>query len=96
MTLPTGLVSYLVRRVKALVDILYEPYMTERRSHPRVLDSELVMVCWEENSKKFNQLGNIRDLSLGGIGVLVGHSLPVGTSVTISYGKRRIVWNRQT
>jgi PilZ domain-containing protein len=30
------------------------------------------------------QLGNVADASSGGIGVLVDHSIPVGTAVTIS------------
>ena len=56
----------------------------ERRSCTRLTDSQLVMLCWEENSATLKQLGNLVDLSSGGIGVLVDHSVPVGTAVTIS------------
>lgn len=61
--------------------------MIERRSQPRLLDNELVMVCWEQDSTKCNQLANVRDISLHGMGVLLSHALPTGTVVTITYGE---------
>jgi PilZ domain len=45
-----------------------------------------VLVGWHDGIGKLNQLGNVLDLSLGGMGVLVYDALPVGTPVTISYG----------
>jgi PilZ domain len=76
-----------MRRARESANILHESSMTERRSQPRLLDADLVMVGWEENSTKLNQLGSVHDVSPGGLGVLVSHALPVGTSVTISYGE---------
>jgi hypothetical protein len=61
--------------------------MTERRLQPRLLDSELLMVSWEDNGVKLNHLGNVKDLSLGGMGILIGCALPVGTLVKVSYGE---------
>ena len=59
--------------------------MKERRSQPRLRDTELVMVGWQEGTTRLKQLGNVEDVSLHGMGVLVQQDLPVGTSVTISY-----------
>jgi hypothetical protein len=59
--------------------------MPERRSQPRLLDSELVMIGWVERQMTLKQLGNVNDISLGGMGIRVDHPLPVGTSVTICY-----------
>lgn len=59
--------------------------MTERRSQPRLLDCELVTVCWQEDAENRNQLGNVNDVSLGGVGVQVDHSIPIGAAVTIYY-----------
>lgn len=61
--------------------------MIERRLHPRFLDSELVMVSWEHAGVRLNQLGNVQDISLGGMGILLDSALPIGTKVTISYGQ---------
>jgi hypothetical protein len=61
--------------------------MNERRSQVRVLDVELVMISWEENSSACKQLGNVEDLSPDGTSVVVEYAIPVGTSVTISYGE---------
>ncbi len=60
--------------------------MIERRSHPRLQHAELVMICWEEDSTKFNQLANVRDLSPAGMAVLAPQALPVGTPVTVACG----------
>ena|SRR5438270_2767681 len=60
--------------------------MIERRSQPRLLDSELVMIFWEYNGSRLMQLGNVNEVSLDGMSVLVGIALPVGTSLKISYG----------
>jgi hypothetical protein len=61
--------------------------MIERRSQPRLLDVELVMLGWKEEDTWLKQLGNVEDVSLNGMGVIVQNDLPVGTSVTISYGE---------
>lgn len=61
--------------------------MTERRSHPRLLDIELVMISWEQDGTKLLQLGNVKDVSLAGMGVIVDRALPAGITVTISYGE---------
>jgi PilZ domain len=59
--------------------------MRERRSQPRLLDAELVMLSWLEGATRLKQLGNVEDVSRNGMGVIVQNDLPVGTSVTISY-----------
>jgi PilZ domain len=56
----------------------------ERRSCTRLADSQLVMLRWEEHSATLKQLGNVADISPGGLGVLADHSIPVGTAVTVS------------
>jgi hypothetical protein len=61
--------------------------MTERRLHPRLSDSDLILVSWDENGVRLNQLGNVKDLSLGGMGILLDRAFPVGTVVTVSYGE---------
>jgi hypothetical protein len=78
-----------VRRAEHLANIVIEieSAMNERRSQIRVLDVELVMVFWEENSSACRQLGNLEDLSPDGISVIVEHSVPVDTLVKISYGE---------
>jgi hypothetical protein len=64
--------------------------MTERRSQPRLLDAELVMLGWEEGATRLKQLGNVEDVSRNGVGVVVLDALPVGASVTVSYGKEEL------
>jgi hypothetical protein len=59
--------------------------MQEKRSQQRLLDCDLVMLGWDGGSRKHKQLGNIKDISLNGIGVRVDHPLPIGTPVTICY-----------
>ena len=44
------------------------------------------MVGWHDGIGKLNQLGNVEDLSLGGMGILVHDDLPVGTPITVTYG----------
>jgi hypothetical protein len=56
----------------------------ERRSCTRLTDSQIVLLSWEEHSATLKQLGNVADVASGGIGVLVDHSIPVGTAVTVS------------
>ncbi len=60
--------------------------MNERRSQPRFVDTELVIVSCEKHSTTLKQLGNVEDVSQDGLGVIVDHALPVGSPVTISYG----------
>ncbi len=61
--------------------------LTERRSQLRLLDCELVMLSWTESSIEYKQLGNVEDVSLGGLGLVVDHPLPPGTPVRIAYGE---------
>jgi PilZ domain len=61
--------------------------MRERRSQTRLLDAELVMLSWLEGATWLKQLGNVEDVSQNGMGLIVQEDLPVGTSVTISYGE---------
>jgi hypothetical protein len=60
--------------------------MGERRTQPRITACDLVLVGWHDGIGKLNQLGNVEDLSLGGMGLLVYDDLPVGTPVTVTYG----------
>jgi hypothetical protein len=84
--------AYLVRRAEHLANIAIEieSTMNERRSQARVLDIDLVMISWEENSSTYKQLGNTEDLSPDGISVVVEYNLAVGSSVTISYGEGQL------
>ena len=60
--------------------------MLEKRSHHRLFDCDLVMIGWDGGgTAKFKQLGNIADISSGGIRVRVDHPLSVNTLVTICY-----------
>jgi hypothetical protein len=61
--------------------------MFERRSQLRIPDSDLVLVSWDDNGVRLNHLGNVKDISRGGIGILVDRIVAVGTRVTISYGE---------
>ena len=61
--------------------------MLERRSQVRLTDIELVMLSWEENGTTMKQLGNVEDVSLNGMGVIIDNALSVGTLLTISYGE---------
>jgi hypothetical protein len=58
--------------------------MVERRSDFRLPSSGLVMISWKDNGTKFNQLGMVKDLSTGGIGILLEGTIPAGTAVTVS------------
>ena len=60
--------------------------MPERRSQLRLVDSDLVMLTWEQSSVELKQLGNVADVSLNGIGIIVDQLIPPGTAVQISYG----------
>lgn len=64
-----------------------EQAMLERRSQVRFTDIELVMLSWEENGTTLKQLGNVEDVSLNGIGVIIDDALPIGTLLNISYGE---------
>ena len=59
--------------------------MKERRAQGRLLDCEFVIVTWEQGSQTVKQIGNIDNLSSGGMGVLVEQPIPIGDSVTVSY-----------
>lgn len=59
--------------------------MADRRAHTRMLDCELVIVHWCEGGHDLEQLGNVDDVSLGGMRVRVDYPIPVGTTVKISY-----------
>jgi PilZ domain-containing protein len=62
--------------------------MSERRSQQRFLDAELVMLAWDVDRTKLMELGNVEDLSLNGMGVIVSNAIQVGTAVSITYGDR--------
>ena len=59
--------------------------MPDRRAHARLLDCELVVVHWNDGSRDLEQLGNVDDVSLGGMRVRVDHPIPVDSVVKISY-----------
>lgn len=59
--------------------------MHERRSQLRIPESDLVLVSWEDNGIRLNQLGNVKDISRSGIGILVDRIVAVGTRVLVSY-----------
>lgn len=42
------------------------------------------MISWEENGATLNQLGNARNISADGLGLLVDRHLPLGVAVMIS------------
>ena len=56
----------------------------ERRSYTRLADSQLIMLCWEEHLATLKQLGNVVNASPRVMGVLVDHSIPVDSIVTIT------------
>jgi hypothetical protein len=60
--------------------------MIERREEHRITSSDLVLVGWHDGVGKLSQLGNVEDLSLSGMGVLLYDDLPVNTRVTVTYG----------
>src|SRR5689334_2781388 len=60
--------------------------MVERRSQARFLDTELVMLSWVENGVTLKQLGNVQDVSLSGMGIIVDDALPEGMLLSITYG----------
>jgi hypothetical protein len=59
--------------------------MEERRSQPWLRDAELVMLRWQERATQLMQLGNVENISLHGMGIIVQNDFSVGTSVIISY-----------
>jgi hypothetical protein len=61
--------------------------MPDRRFQPRLTDAELVMISFEENGTKLQQLDNLENMSLNGAGIIVGHPIPAGSAVTITYGE---------
>ena len=61
--------------------------MTDRRLQPRISDAELVMLAWNENGTTLRQLGSLENLSLNGAGMIVDKALPVGTTVSMTYGE---------
>lgn len=61
--------------------------MTDQRSQPRISDAELVMLAWNENGTRFRQFGNVENLSLNGAGMIVDDALPLGITVTMTYGE---------
>ena len=59
--------------------------MIERRAYPRLLDCGLVVVHWNDDTRDLQQLGNVDDVSLGGMRIRVDHPIPLGSTVKISY-----------
>jgi hypothetical protein len=60
--------------------------MIERREEHRITSSDLVLIGWHDGAGKLSQLGNVEDLSLSGMGILVYDDLPLDTRVTVTYG----------
>lgn len=71
--------------MSAAWNVFRESDMNDRRSEPRMLDCELVVVSWQEGAETRERIGNVNDVSLGGVGVKLDYPIPVGTSVTVSY-----------
>jgi hypothetical protein len=61
--------------------------MPDRRLQPRLTDAELVMISFEENGTRLQQLGNVENMSLNGAGIIVGHPIPARSVATITYGE---------
>lgn len=61
--------------------------MPDRRLQPRLSDAELVMISFGDSGRRLQQLGNVEDMSLNGVGLVVDHAVPVGSAVTITYGE---------
>ncbi len=62
----------------------------DRRSQPRLLDSDLILISWKESAGRVKQLANVEDVSLNGLGVVMDQLLPLHTKVTISYGEEEL------
>ncbi len=65
--------------------------MNDRRSQPRFLNAELVVVSCEKHLTRIEQLGNVADVSKGDVGVIVDYPLSVGSPVTISYREGELI-----
>ena len=61
--------------------------MDNRRLQPRIRDDELVVIYGDENGTTLQQLGNVNDISLNGAGIIVDHTIPVGTAIAMTYGE---------
>jgi hypothetical protein len=59
----------------------------DRRSEPRLEDSELAVLTWEENGTTLQQIGNVDNLSLNGAGIVADYPLPLSTPISLTYGE---------
>ena len=64
-----------------------KPPMNERRSETRFPDKEPLVISWQDFRGTARQSGMLQNLSSLGMGVLLDHSIPVGTQVTITYDR---------
>ena len=63
----------------------------ERRSHARKPRSFSVEVSWREAGACIKQAGKVVNASPGGLGLVVKLAVPVGSLVSISFGKRILI-----
>jgi hypothetical protein len=63
----------------------------ERRSHARKPKSISVVVAWREGRAHLKQVGKVINTSPGGLGLIVKLAVPVGSLVTISFGKQTFI-----
>jgi hypothetical protein len=59
--------------------------MLERRKQRRLIDSDLVVLTWQNCTGYTKQLGTVERSSQNSLDLVVGKSLPVMTSLTIFY-----------
>lgn len=82
-----GSADYLMRSARTRRNIPYvNRFMIERREEHRITSSDLVLIGWHDGVGKLSQLGNVEDLSLSGMGILVYDDVPLDTRVTVTYG----------
>jgi hypothetical protein len=67
-----------------------ESYL-ERRSHARKPRSITVVIAWREGGAHLKQVGKVVNASVGGLGLIVKLAVPVGSLVTISFGKQVLI-----
>jgi hypothetical protein len=63
----------------------------ERRSHPRKPRSISVVIAWREGRAHLKQVGKVINVSPGGLGLIVKLAVPVGSLVTILFGKETLI-----
>ena len=68
-----------------------KPHMNERRSETRFPDKEPLVISWQDFRGTARQSGMLQNLSSLGMGVVLDHSIPVGTQVIITYDRVQTV-----